>query len=148
MDPNLFHLDYERLLEVLVTIVVLSFLIERALSVIFESRPFIEWNEGIKLEEGKVKPLEEETSPRKKKGVKELIALVVTVSTCFVVDFDALTIILASNDHVTNYGTVLTGAIIAGGSKASIALFKDVMNFMSNAERQRQEWKKSQKTGE
>jgi hypothetical protein len=42
MDLNLFHLDYERLFEVLVTIVILSFFIERALLVLFESRFFIE----------------------------------------------------------------------------------------------------------
>ena len=40
MDPNLFYLNYERLFEVLVTIVIFSFFIERALSVVFESRWF------------------------------------------------------------------------------------------------------------
>lgn len=41
MDPNLFHLDWERVGEVLATIVVLAFLLERALAVLFESRFFI-----------------------------------------------------------------------------------------------------------
>ncbi len=41
MDPNLFHLDYERLFKVLITIVVFSFFVERALSVVFEMRWFI-----------------------------------------------------------------------------------------------------------
>jgi hypothetical protein len=31
MDPNLFHLDWERLAEVLAAVVVMAFLIERAL---------------------------------------------------------------------------------------------------------------------
>ena len=31
MDPNLFHIDFERLMEVLITIVILSFFVERAL---------------------------------------------------------------------------------------------------------------------
>ena len=44
MDPNLFHLDWERVSEVLVAIVILAFLLERALAVLFESRFFISMN--------------------------------------------------------------------------------------------------------
>jgi len=157
MDPNLFHMDYERLFEVLVTIVVLFFFIERALSVIFESRLFVEWNEVHKLidyeSDGNVKvnttvmnASDDDTTPpppakppsgKKRDDIKELIALIVSITTCAVVQFDALTIILAIGDQMTHYGIALTGAIIAGGSKASMALFKDVMNFMSTAEKQR-----------
>mgnify|MGYP006280759889 FL=1 len=46
MDPNLFHIDFEQLMEVLLTIIVLSFLVERALSILFESRTFIERTES------------------------------------------------------------------------------------------------------
>jgi hypothetical protein len=38
MDPNLFHIDLERLFEVLMAIVVLSFFVERALSLLFGHR--------------------------------------------------------------------------------------------------------------
>lgn len=38
MDPNLFHLDWERTFEVLAAVVVLSLITERALSILFESR--------------------------------------------------------------------------------------------------------------
>lgn len=38
IDPNLFHLDWDRTFEVLATIVVLSFLVERSLAVIFENK--------------------------------------------------------------------------------------------------------------
>jgi hypothetical protein len=38
MDPNLYHLDWERTLEVLATIIVLAFVVERALSLLFENR--------------------------------------------------------------------------------------------------------------
>ena len=38
MDPNLFHVDMGRLIEVLVAIIVLSFFLERALAVVFEHR--------------------------------------------------------------------------------------------------------------
>lgn len=123
MDPNLFHVNYERLVEVLITIVVFSFFIERALSVVFESSIFIE--------------------RVKRKGSKELIALIASIGICWAWDLDALTIILASSEHITVGGTILTGAVVAGGSKASIALFKDMLGFMSSAEKARKEAKGS-----
>ena len=64
MDPNLFYLNYERLFEVLVTIVIFSFFIERALSVVFESRWFIKMYEANK----------------KRKGLKEFFALAVSIA--------------------------------------------------------------------
>jgi hypothetical protein len=41
MDPNLFHLDWGKTLEVLATNVILAFMVERGLSVIFENEIFI-----------------------------------------------------------------------------------------------------------
>jgi hypothetical protein len=41
MDPNLFHIDWERTLEALVAIVILSFVVERACAILFESRWWI-----------------------------------------------------------------------------------------------------------
>ncbi len=121
MDPNLFHLDYERLFEVLTTIVMLSFFIERALSVVFESRWFINFYEG---------------NP-KRKGLKEFIALAVSIAVCVFWQFDALSIIVVAHETMRIPGYILTGAIVAGGSKASIKFFKDVLGFMSNAEKER-----------
>ena len=40
VDPNLFFLDFERVSEVMLTIIVLALLIERALALLFESRLF------------------------------------------------------------------------------------------------------------
>lgn len=125
MDPNLFHLDYERLFEVLVTIVVFSFFIERALAVIFESRWFINMYEANK----------------KRKGLKEVIALIVSIAVCIFWQLDALSIIMVSHTEMQIPGYILTGAIIAGGSKASIKLFKDMMGFMSHAEEERKKSK-------
>lgn len=130
MEPSLFHIDYGRLTEVLITIVIFSFLIERALSVIFESRLFIDRTT-------------ENDGTTKRKGIKELIALLASISFCFAWDFDAITILLQSDDHMTVGGTIITGAIIAGGSKASMGLFKDVMGFMSSAEKERKARKQS-----
>lgn len=41
MDPNLFHVDWERTVEALGAVVLLSFIVERALAVIFGSRVWV-----------------------------------------------------------------------------------------------------------
>lgn len=118
MDPNLFHLDYERLFETIVTIGVLAILIERSLSVIFESRPFIRATENTS-------------------GTKELISSVVCIGVCLFWQFDAFTIMIVNSDKMTVPGMVITGMLVAGGSKGSIKLFKDMMGWISSAEKER-----------
>ena len=49
MGPDFFHIDYEMLFEILITIVILSLFIERALSILFESRFFINKTETGKI---------------------------------------------------------------------------------------------------
>lgn len=110
MDPNLFHLDAERLTEVLFAIVVLSLLVERALSILFESRFFIDRFE--------------------KKSLKELIAFAVIAAICWQWDFDALSILLVQ-EKTSLYGSIITGAIVAGGSKGSVKLFRDILGISS-----------------
>jgi hypothetical protein len=112
MDPNLFHLDWERVAEVLTTIAVLSFVLERALAVLFESRFFIKRFET--------------------KGVKEWIATAVSIAVCIMWKFDAVSMIVLT-DRTTVFGEILSGAVIAGGSKASLKLFHDVMDARSSA---------------
>ncbi len=120
MDPNLFHLDWERTAEVLVAIIVLAFLIERALAVLFESRFFMNrWKE---------------------RSLKELIAFVVSVLACWYWDFDAISMIFLK-EKVTILGMVITGGIVAGGSKASIRLFRDLMKVKSTAQLEREQKK-------
>lgn len=125
MDPNYFYIDYERLFEVLITIVIFSFFIERALSVLFESRSFIKMYDASD----------------KRKGAKEIIALIVSIAVCIYWKLDALSIIMVSHEETTVAGYILTGAIVAGGSKGSIKLFRDIMGFMSSAEKERQNLK-------
>jgi hypothetical protein len=127
MDPNLFHIDWERLFEVLVAIVVLSFFVERALAPLFESNFYINRLQG--------------------KSLKEIIAFVVGALVCWFWDFDAFSVIFLKKT-VTVPGTVLTGAIIAGGSKASIRLFRDVLGFKSGSEDLRQKAKQKKAGGE
>ena len=112
MDPNLFHLDWERVSEVLAAIIVLSFVVERALALVFEHRLFVKYLD--------------------QSGLKEVIALGVSVGVCIGWHFDALSMIVLS-DHTRRLGEVLTGGVIAGGSKASIKLFHDVLNIRSSA---------------
>lgn len=112
MDPNLFHLDWERVFEALATIIVLSFVVERALAPVFESYPFIVYVD--------------------KPGAKEVIALAVAIGGCIMWEFDVISIILLS-EHTSRLGEVVTGAVIAGGSKASIKLFHDVLNVKSTS---------------
>ena len=114
MDPNLFHLDWERVSEVLVGVVILAFLVERALAVLFESRFFI--------------------NKFKEKSLKELIAFVVAVLACWYWDFDAVSMIFL-REKVTLLGMVVTGGVVAGGSKGAIKLFRDVMGFKSTAQK-------------
>ena len=112
MDPNLFHLDWDRVMEVLATIVVLAFVIERALALVFEHRLFI-------------KHLDQS-------GLKEVIAFAVCAAVCLRWNFDAISMIVL-NDHTTRLGELLTGGVIAGGSKASLKLFHDVLDVRSSA---------------
>jgi hypothetical protein len=128
MDPNLFYLNYERLFEVLVTIVIFSFFVERALSVLFESRSFIKMYDASD----------------KRKGIKEIIASALSIAVCIYWKLDAFSIVIVAHEEMTIPGYILTGAIVAGGSKASVKLFRDVMGFMSTAEKERQDSKNKQ----
>jgi len=118
MDPNLFHLDWDRLFEVLVTIIVLSFFLERALALVFEHRLFVRYFD--------------------KKGLKEPIAFVVALLVCRRWNFDAVSMTILA-ERTTLLGEVITAAVIAGGSKASIKLFHDTMDIKSMAYRESRE---------
>lgn len=113
MDPNLFQLDWERTIEVLATIVVLSFFVERALALLFEHKWFV--------------------AKFRDKGLKEPIAFLVAFLLCRKWQFDGVSIVVLS-DSVTLPGMLLTAGVIAGGSKASVKLFHDVLEVRSTAE--------------
>src|SRR5262245_46636282 len=87
MDPNLFHVDLERLGEVLVAVIVLSFFVERALAIVFEHRLWVQ------------------RFPNS--GLKEPIAFLVALGICRFWDFDAVsTTILAERTNF--FGQALT----------------------------------------
>lgn len=124
MDPNLFHLDWDRTSEVLVTVVLLSLIVERSLSVLFESRWFID-----KLDE---------------KNLKEVIGLAVSFLICAVWKFDAVSMIVLA-DQTNWFGYLVTAGIIAGGSKGSIKLFQEWLGFKSSARKEKEERKEDEK---
>lgn len=112
MDPNLFHLDWERTFEAVTTIVVLSFFVERALALIFENRRLMRVFDNS--------------------GMKEPIAFVVSTWLCWQLKFDALSIIILT-DSMSAVGYAITGAVVAGGTKASIKFFHGMLGVYSNA---------------
>jgi len=91
--------------------------VERALSLFFGSRFYIKKAES--------------------KGLKEIIAFILSTLICWRWQFDALSIMLVQ-EKMTIYGEIITGAVIAGGSKASIKLFHDILDVKSSAERERE----------
>lgn len=114
MDPNIFAIDWERTIEVLGVIVLLAFFLERALAPFFESRYFI--------------------ANLDKRSLKEVIAFLLGFLICWWWKFDAVSILLVSGSGSTSFpGYALTGAIIAGGSKASLRLFRDILGLRSKA---------------
>jgi len=112
MDPNLFHLDWDRLFEVLAAVVVLSFLLERVLAILFEHRLFIKVFD--------------------QKGIKEPIAFALALVVCRRWNFDAMSMTILA-DHTSFLGEAITAGVIAGGSKASVKLFRDVWKIKSTA---------------
>jgi hypothetical protein len=122
MDPNLFHLDWLQMFETLGAIVLLSIFIERSLALVFEHRSFI-------------KTYQQRWQGQ---GVKEIIAYIVSLIVCIHWDFDAVSIIILA-EHTSLLGKALTAGVIAGGSKGSIKLFRDVLNFKSQAYREYEE---------
>jgi hypothetical protein len=106
MDPNLFAVDWQQTGEVLTTIVVLAFVVERALALIFESQWYLD--------------------ALGDKHLKELITFTLSLIICTVWRLDAVSIIL-HGEKMTILGEAVSAAVISGGSKASLKLFRDVM---------------------
>ena len=130
MDPNLFHIDWERTIEALVGIIVVAFLVERACALLFESRWWI-----VNFEDKRVGdlPAPAKPLPGRRYPLKEAISFLVALVVCYFWSFDSISIILLS-DHTSLPGIIITALVVAGGSKASIALFHDLLDVKSNAQ--------------
>ena len=143
VDPNLFYLDFERVSEVMLTIVVFAMFVERALAIVFESRFFIErvhytiQRGGVeqKAKEPNGSPLPIDRATPRNRGLKEIIVVSVSFVVCWQWDFDALSILMpVSHPHMTLGGELFTGMIVAGGSKGAKKLFTDWLNIKSTAQ--------------
>lgn len=125
MDPLLFGIKGDVVSEVLGLIVLLSIIIERALSPIFEWRIVINKIRG--------------------RSLKEPIAFVVSILVAYAYQFDAMAI-LFSQEKNTIWGYLITAGVISGGSKGSIKLFRDVLNWKSAAQVELEESKRSKQS--
>ena len=112
MDPNFIHMDWERTLDAISLVAVLAIVIERGLSVVFQSRPYIEHLH--------------------RDGMKEMMALGVSIAACAFWKLDAMGMIMLTAT-TTIPGYIVTGALVAGGSKGSVKLFEDFFNLQSSA---------------
>jgi hypothetical protein len=86
--------------------------LERALALFFEHRVFVNRFD--------------------QKGLKEPIAFAVALLICWHWEFDAISTIIV-HERMTLLGEAVTAGVVAGGSKASIKLFHDLMNVRSRA---------------
>lgn len=148
MDPNLFHIDWARTFEALMGIVVLSFLVERACAILLQSRWWISRFEdervGRRPGEGENTGHQTDEQPKRQRSLlgrdypmKEALGFAVALVVCWVWDFDAVSIVLLS-ERTQFIGIIVTAAVVAGGSKASVALFRDLLPFASSAAKELQ----------
>lgn len=113
MDPNLFRVDWEQIIEVLAAVIVMAFVVERALALLFEHRLFVRAFEN--------------------KGYKELIAFGLALLICTRWDFDIVSVVLSA-ETTSLLGQAITAGVVAGGSKASLKLFRDVLKVRREIE--------------
>ena len=125
MDPNFIHMDWERTFDALMLVAVVAIIIERALSVIFQNRIYIELFH--------------------RDGMKETIALAASIAVCVVWKLDAIGMILLT-ETTTVPGYIVTGALVAGGSKGSLKLFQEFFDLQSSAFRMRHSLQAAQAT--
>jgi hypothetical protein len=116
LDPNLFAVNWPVLLEALSVLVVLAMLVERALAQLFDSHWFL--------------AIEIERADRGLGTFKPLIAFVASAAICVLWNFDVVTILLGKQVD-TLLGGILTGAVVAGGSKGAMKLFENVLGWRS-----------------
>lgn len=96
----------EPIVSAMVILVLLAFIVERALSVVFEHYLYVKYLE-----------------PKK---IKEFIAVGTAFTICYVSNFDIIQVLMGTKGY-NILGVSLTALCIAGGSKIAIRLFQDVL---------------------
>ena len=106
-------MNWDSVFDALIKVVVLAFLIERALAVIFDME--------------KLEPI------LKDWDLKPIVAIIVSIVACFGLQLDALSPLRAdTTSTATDLGRIgyfLTGLVVAGGSAGAVKLFQDVLGF-------------------
>ena len=118
IDPTLFVVNWDTIFELLALIIILSFIVERMLALLFESPIYVKFHRN-----------------QKENGVgsfKSPIAFIVSAAICVIWQVDAIAVLM-KHSHVSVLGGLVSGALVAGGSKASIKLFHDILNVKSGA---------------
>lgn len=120
IDPMFFTVNWELVLEAVGTVVLISFIVERSLAVFFESRWYIEKSKSS-------------SSPMRK--IKEPTAYLISLLVCLAFGFNMMAVVFPNSEGfpAEAMGFLLTAGVIAGGSKGSIRLFRDLLGFQSNA---------------
>lgn len=122
--PDLFALQWDAVFEVAAAIVLLSIIVERFLAPVFESDFYIN-KQRVWDAQGKG-------------NFKVPIAFALSVVTCLATGIDILAVI-GQAPSPSYFGTIISAGVVAGGSKGSIKLFRDILGFKSSAYRQYQE---------
>jgi len=107
-------LSWDAVFAALAQVCVIAILLERALAIVFEQKLFVERLQG--------------------KGIKELLAVIVSFAVCKTWGLDVFGAVLSHPD-THKLGTYLTALTIAGGSKVPATLFTQVWNVQSSAAR-------------
>lgn len=98
-------MDWQTVISVISFIAVLAILIERSLSMIFEHPLYKRLAGDLRI--------------------KEVIALSVSFVVCYAWGYDAFAKLFSGPDSL--FGYILTALAVAGGSKGSLVLFRDIL---------------------
>ncbi len=115
--------NWDLVTQALIKVVILSFLVERSLAVIFDM-------DGLR-------------ALLKRKGdIKPVVAILVSVGACFALHLDAIAPLgatgatIAESSDIKWLGYFLTGLVVAGGSAGSVKLFQDILGFRRSSREQ------------
>ena len=128
VDPSQYVLPWDTVFESLTLVILLAFVVERVLAQFFETPRFIAYLERLEKED--------------KFSPKPLFASVISIILTVIYKIDILAI-LVGLPQVSVVGCIVTGLLVAGGSKASIKLFRDFLDVKSNAYREAETRKKT-----